>query len=276
MAKVDVERPGAVPASGEAEHRLRLSTLARVFLRSLAIQASWNRRGMQNLGFAYAIWPALEVLYSDPERRLAAARRHLSFFNTHPYLASAILGGAIYHEERAARGEEPPETVERFKQALMGPLAAVGDSFYWLSLRPFAGAAAAMLAPFIGLWAVVVFLVAFNLPHLGLRFHLFIRGYRSGDRVVESVAKVGLPTKGARLRVATAALGGTAAAFAGLFAAGQTFPELGPPVSPVLAAVAAVATWAGGFWILGRRGPLLAGYLAMTLGLFLALVGEGL
>jgi PTS system mannose-specific IID component len=264
-----------MPGSGEAAARLRFSTLARVFVRSLALQASWNRRGMQNLGFAYAIWPALEVLYPDPERRLAAARRHLAFFNTHPYLASAILGGAIYHEERAARGEEPPEAVERFKQALMGPLAAVGDSFYWLSLRPFAGAVAAMLAPFIGLWSVALFLFAFNLPHVAMRFHLFIRGYRAGDRVVESVARAGLPAKGARLRVATAALGGMAAAFGGLFAAGQAFPGVAPPVPAWLAATAAAATGAGSFWFLGRRGPVLAGYLAILVGLFLALAGEG-
>lgn len=276
MAEADVERPGTVPASGEAAARLPFATLARVFVRSLALQASWNRRGMQNLGFAYAIWPALEALYPDQEKRLAAARRHLAFFNTHPYLASAILGGAIHHEERAARGEEPPEAVERFKQALMGPLAAVGDSFYWLSLRPFAGAVAALLAPFIGLWAVALFLVAFNLPHVLLRFHLFIRGYRAGDRVVESVAKAGLPAKGARLRVATAALGGVAAAFGGLFAAGEAFPGFAPHVPAVLAAVAAAATWLGSFWILGRRGPVLAAYLALTLGLFLALAGESL
>lgn len=275
MAGLDVESSGTAPA-GEVTSRLRFFTLARVFVRSLALQASWNRRGMQNLGFAYAIWPALEVLYPDPERRLAAARRHLAPFNTHPYLAAAILGGSIYHEERVARGDEPPEAVERFKQALMGPLAAVGDSFYWLSLRPFTGAVAALLAPFIGLWVVPVFLVAFNLPHLALRYLLFLRGIRTGDRVVNTVAHIGLPAKGARLRVATAALGGMAAAFAGLFAAGETFADVVPAASAGVAAAAAAITWLGSFWILGKRGPVLAAYWALALGLFLAFLGDRL
>ena len=43
----------------------------------LFLQAAWNRRGMQNLGFAYAIDPALRRLYADPARRTAALRRHL-------------------------------------------------------------------------------------------------------------------------------------------------------------------------------------------------------
>ena len=31
-------------------------------------------------------------------------RRHLVFFNTHPYVAAAIVGGVLYHEQRIARG----------------------------------------------------------------------------------------------------------------------------------------------------------------------------
>src|SRR5262249_19911339 len=139
----------------------------------------------------------------------------------HPYLAAAILGGALYHEERVARGEASPESVERFKQALMGPMAAVGDSFYWLSLRPVAGAAAAVLVPGLGLWAVALFLLLYNVPHLWLRARLFRRGYEGGDRVVESVARAGLPRNGARLRRASAALGGAAAAESALLLSGR-------------------------------------------------------
>src|SRR5438067_1032257 len=109
--------------------RVPFFILVRVFLRSLLLQAAWNRRGMQNLGFAYAIAPALKALYPDPAQRRDAVRRHLGFFNCHPYMAAAILGGSIHHEERIAQGSEGAEEVQRYKRTLQGPLAALGDGF---------------------------------------------------------------------------------------------------------------------------------------------------
>ncbi len=248
--------------------------LARVFLRSLVLQASFNRRGMQNLGFAYALWPALEALYPDRTARTRAAARHLAFFNTHPYLASAILGGVIFHEERVASGEENAEVVERFKSALMGPFAAVGDSFFWLSLRPSAGIAAALLSPWIGLWAVAVFLVLYNVPHVAFRLLLFVDGYRRGDRVVERVAKAALPKWGARLRGVSATGGGAAVVVAAYQLTGPGLPvEEGPwlVTACVASALVFLATWA----LLARRGTLLGALLGIAIGLLLALVGAG-
>jgi PTS system mannose-specific IID component len=258
-------------AEGPAAAGLPFTTLTRVFLRSLLLQASWNRRGMQNLGFAYAMWPALCALYADRAARERALSRHLAVFNTHPYLAAAILGGALHHEIRVARAEAPAESVERFKQALMGPLAAVGDSFYWLSLRPFAGAAAAVLAPQIGLWSVALFLALYNVPHFWLRVLLFVRGVQGGDRVVESVARAGLPRKGARLRRASAALGGSAGALSALLLSGHL--ASGDVRVPLLMAVPAAAlVFLISYRLLQRRGPVLVGWAAALVGLLLAIL----
>ena len=51
--------------------------LLRAFWRSLFLQAAWNPRGMQNLGFADAMGPALDALYPDERVRAAAVERHL-------------------------------------------------------------------------------------------------------------------------------------------------------------------------------------------------------
>jgi PTS system mannose-specific IID component len=184
----------------------------RVFLRSLLLQASWNPKGMQNLGLVYALYPALERIYPDPGKRREAVQRHLSFFNTHPYVAAAIVGGVLYHEERIAAGEEDPRRVTEFKGALMGPLAALGDGFFWLSLRPAVGALCAALVPWLGAWAAVLFLLLYNAVHLTLRAQLFRMGLQLGDRLVEAVARARLPTRGARLRAVAAASAGAAAA----------------------------------------------------------------
>jgi PTS system mannose-specific IID component len=254
--------------------RVPVSALARVFLRSLVLQASFNRRGMQNLGFAYALWPALEALYPDRTARTRAAARHLAFFNTHPYLASAILGGVIFHEERVARGEESADVVERFKSALMGPFAAVGDSFFWLSLRPSAGIIAALLSPWIGLWAVAVFLLFYNVPHLAFRMALFVDGYRRGDRVVERVAKAALPKWGARLRGLSATGGGAAVVVAAFLLTGPGRHVEAEPwllVSCVASVLVFLVAWA----LLSRRGVLFASLAAIATGLVLALLGAG-
>jgi len=200
-----------------------LRTLWSAFLRSLFIQATWNRRGMQNLGFAYAIEPALEALYPDPVRREEALRRHMGFFNSHPYMAAAILGGAIHHEERVAAGREPPEAAVHYKQTLQGPLAAIGDGFFWTALRPFFGALGAVGALLFGLWAVVAVVVVYNLVHLTLRIGLFRAGYLRGDALVPAIARLSLPLAADRLRTGGAALAGVAAGvmmFRGLSAGG--------------------------------------------------------
>lgn len=200
----------------------------RVFMRSLFLQASWNPQGMQNLGLAYALFPALQALYPDPERQMAAVRRHLVFFNTHPYVAAAIVGGVLNHEERIASGEESPERVVAFKAALMGPLAALGDGFFWLSLKPAVGALSAALVPLLEEWAAVLFLVLYNAVHLTMRARLFRMGLTLGDRLVEAVAQANLPTRGAKLRVIAAASAGGLAAYLALAFGALQGGMLGP------------------------------------------------
>jgi PTS system mannose-specific IID component len=186
----------------------------RVFWRSLFIQAGYNPRGQQSLGLTYALLPALRDLYPDPRAESEAVRRHLTTtFNTHPYVAAAIVGGILHHEERIARGEEPTESAEHFKASLMGPLAALGDGFFWFSLRPACGAVSAALYPFLGAWSALLFLVLFNAVHLTARARFFSLGYRTGDALVASLAKANIPRWGERLRAVAAAAAGALTAY---------------------------------------------------------------
>lgn len=185
--------------------------LARVFFRSLFFQAAWNPQGMQNLGMAYALYPALERLYPEPPRLKEAVRRHLEFFNTHPYVAAGIVGGVLFHEQKVARGEEPADRVMAYKTALMGPMAALGDGFFWLSLEPAVGALCAALAPWLLAWAAVLFVVLYNAVHLTLRARFFRMGFRLGDGLVGAVGKAKLPVRGTKLRGLAAASAGAAA-----------------------------------------------------------------
>lgn len=215
------------------------ATLRRVFWRCLFLQAAWNRRGMQNLGFAYAIDPALRSLHPEPGPHAEALRRHLATFNCHPYTAAAIVGGAIHHEERVAAGEEPPGAPLAYKQVLQGPLAALGDGFFWAGMRPFFGALAAVGTLLLGWPALVASIVAYNAIQLWLRWSLFQAGHRSGDQVVTRVAELALPSRGARLRDAGAILCGVAAGIGALVALGRFGPGAG--LVAIVAAGAGVA-----------------------------------
>ena len=234
------------------------ATQARVFWRCLFIQAAWNRRGMQNLGFAYAIDPALRRIYPEPAAREEALQRHLGVFNCHPFMAAAILGGAIHHEERVAAGEEPGAAPAQYKAALQGPLAALGDGFFWTALRPFVGAAAVVGALTVGWLPVVLALLLYNGIALALRWHLFQAGYRLGDGVVGAIARLSLPRQADRLRFAATALCGVAAGLLLLMAWRTGRPGHG--------SAASVAAGAGVSWLALSRGvPLLPlAYAAMA------------
>ena len=130
-------------------------------------------------------------MYSGDELQ-AAVKRHLEFVNTHPYLAASLLGASVRLEEEIAAGTRSPEDVRTFKRVMMGPMAAIGDSFFWSSLRPFA-AIWAIMGVFSGLWwAPLGFLVLFNGCHLGIRVYGISAGYRYGHGVCDRINRLAL------------------------------------------------------------------------------------
>lgn len=183
----------------------RLRVLGATLWRSLTLQGSWSFDGMQSLGFLFAMLPALRRYYQGPELA-AACRRHLRHFNTHPVLATLILGASLRLEEHRSQGDEGLVDVVKFKEALVGPCAAMGDGFFWGGLRPLAAALGAGLGLTGSLWAIPVFLLVYNLPHLWLRVLGLLQGYRRGYRIVESLQHWHLPDWTQRLKRLTVVL----------------------------------------------------------------------
>jgi mannose PTS system EIID component len=145
------------------------SVLLHVFLRSFAIQGSWNYRTLQGSGFAFALLPVLRYLHrDDPQRLLDAVRRHTHLFNAHPYLSGVALGAVARLE---ADGEDPA-VIERFKNALRSSLGALGDRVVWAGWRPacLLLALTVLLITESATAAVALFLVVYNTGHLALRW----------------------------------------------------------------------------------------------------------
>jgi PTS system mannose-specific IID component len=237
----------------------------RVFWRSLFLQAGFSPEAMQTLGLLYALAPALKHLYPDERAQQEAMKRHLTPFNTHPYAAAAIVGGIIFHEAKVARGEEPAEAVTRFKTTLMGPLAALGDGFFWLALRPAVGVLSCALVPVVGFFAPVVFLVLYNAVHLTARAWLFWEGLGRGEAVVVRLQAAKVPLWSHRLRLVSATLAGGLGAWLALrfgalaggeLSAGVAVGSLGVGVATVLA----VRRRWNPYWLLyGLAGAAVAG-----------------
>jgi len=156
---------------------VRTADLLGVFWRSFFIQASWSYDRMQSLGFAFALIPVLRRLYPDRQEYAARLAAHMDYFNTQPYLASFILGAVARIEEDRATGRDPGVDAGEIKRSLMAPLGALGDSFFWGSLKPLA-ASIAVAALFAGAWwAPLLYLMLYNAVHVGFRGGLIFAGY---------------------------------------------------------------------------------------------------
>ena len=175
------------------------SILLKSFFRSFLLQASWNFERMQNLGVLFVVEPILRALYKDADLQ-EAYRRHLSYFNNHPFMSAPVLGATIALEERRASGQEGVFSVDDFKRMAMAPYAAIGDAFFWGGVRPLVACLALFFASKESLWAPVVFLVLFNIPHLWMRTLGFVRGYQLGVSVVEVIQRYRLPDVAIRLK----------------------------------------------------------------------------
>ena len=184
----------------------------RVYLRSFLLQASWNFEKLQNLGFYYMLLPGLRNIFGDniPEE---VRQRHMSYFNTHPYFAPLVAGTTLRLEEKKIAGEETAVDSETYKNMVMAPFAAMGDALFWGGVRPLAALIGLLIATQGSLWAPVVFLAVFNLPHLMFRGSGLLLGYTHELRAIETVQKCRLPDLAVRLKESTTILIGALCAY---------------------------------------------------------------
>lgn len=160
-----------------------------VWWRSQFLQASWNYERMQNVGWAYAMIPALKKLYHTKEDRSEALKRHLEFFNTHPYVAAPIIGVTLSLEEEKASGVEIDNAaIQGVKIGMMGPLAGVGDPIFWGTLRPVIGAFAASLALQGSILGPLVFFLAWNVIRMAFLWYTQELGYRQGSNITQDLS----------------------------------------------------------------------------------------
>ncbi|MEY0970445.1 PTS mannose transporter subunit IID [Providencia huaxiensis] len=178
---VDITKPTA--------KKLTQSDIRGVFLRSNLLQGSWNFERMQALGFCYSMVPVIRRLYPENnDDRKQAIKRHLEFFNTHPYVAAPVLGVTMAMEEQRANGADIDDgAINGIKVGLMGPLAGVGDPIFWGTVRPVFAALGAGIAMTGSLLGPLLFFVLFNLVRLLTLYYGVSYGYKKGIDIVQDI-----------------------------------------------------------------------------------------
>ena len=174
-----------------AEKKVQLSKKDRlsVALRSTFLQGSWNYERMQNGGWCFAMIPAIKKLYTNKEDQIAALKRHLEFFNTHPYVASPVIGVTLALEEDKANGAPVEDSaIQGVKVGMMGPLAGVGDPVFWFTARPILGALGASLAMGGNILGPVLFFVLWNVIRWAFMWYTQEFGYRAGSKISEDLS----------------------------------------------------------------------------------------
>ena len=103
--------------------KLTKGDLRSMYMRSTFLLGSFNFERMQSMGFCVTMMPAIKRLYSKKEDQAAALKRHLEFFNTQPWIGSAIMGVTAAMEEERANGAPIDDgAINGVKVGLMGPL----------------------------------------------------------------------------------------------------------------------------------------------------------
>ena len=160
-----------------------------VALRHQYLQGSWNYERMQNGGWAFSIIPAIKRLYPNKADQIAALKRHLEFYNTHPYVSSPVMGVTLSLEEQRANGVAVDDAaIQGVKIGMMGPLAGVGDPVFWFTARPILGALGASLALSGSILGPLLFFVVWNVIRFAFMWYTQEFGYKVGTKITEDLS----------------------------------------------------------------------------------------
>ena len=152
------------------------------FRYNVCLQWCWNYEKMQGAGYAYSMVPAFKELYDDNDEICRNLERHMQFYNTNPWAGAVQFGASLALEEAYQ-----VEVADSLKIALMGPLAAIGDTIQAILLNPPLNILAASLAA-EGNWLGVLVAILPSLLTFVIRWPLFYYGYRKGEDVIADVA----------------------------------------------------------------------------------------
>ena len=202
------------------EKKLDRRDLMRIFWRSCMLDSSWNYERQQNLGYSFAVAPAIEKLYdSDSDKQRRAYTRSLDFMAITPQLSTLLMGiDVAMEEENAENPDFDDASIAAVKTSLMGPLAGIGDSLIAGTLRVIGTGIAIGFAQQGSPLGALILLLVFNIPGLLIRWFGLQMGYKYGSAFITDAARGGVMEKVtyAASIVGLVAIGGMIASYVSL------------------------------------------------------------
>lgn len=151
---------------------------------------------LQALSFCSSLSKNLEKLYGDDKEGLVdALERNLEFFNTEGTIGALIPGMTLALEEKKATTKDiAGEMITNLKLGLMGPIAGIGDTLIWGTMKAILlalGASYGLIGSPIGLifpfiYSILIFVIGRYTCRLG---------YSLGTEAVNKLIKSGLMSK---------------------------------------------------------------------------------
>lgn len=237
-----------------------------------------------NLAFVYTLIPVLKKLYSRKEDLAEALKRHLAFFNTTPHIVTLILGITVAMEEKNSQQKEmDASSIDNVKASLMGPLAGIGDSFFWGTLRLIATGIGTSLALKGNILGPILFLLVFNVPHILARWFFTRWGYVLGTGVLQRIQQSGMMeslTYGASI-IGLMVVGAMTASMIDItipitFGTGEAKTHVQDIINDIMPCLLPLMSFAIVYWLLGKKvkpltiigGIALVGIFGSWVGLF--------
>lgn len=182
------------------EAKLTKSDLRKVFMRSCTLDSAWNYERQQNLMYCYSMIPVLKRLYGNDEEKMADALcRHLEFMSCTPHLVTLLMGITGAMEEENAKDENfDAASISAVKTSLMGPMAGIGDAFFWGTLLTIAIGVSVSFAKQGSIIGPIAFLLIINIPGFLARYYCLHAGFKYGvkffgdsenSRMIENITK---------------------------------------------------------------------------------------
>ena len=183
--------------------------LNKMCFHSLLLQSSFNYERMQGTGFATALAPTLKKIYRDDNETLGKALvEHSAFMNTSPPLVTFLMGIIIALEEEKA----PRELISSIRNSLFGPLAGIGDAYFWCTILPLAAGIGASIASQGSLLGPIIFVTFSCLANLA-KWPCARYGYKLGAKAITLLQEKIKPITNAASILGITVLGGLIASY---------------------------------------------------------------